>query len=242
MKRNGLTDLHQHVLYGVDDGPKTPEKMHAMIAEDVREGIGLVCATAHANALLRPGGLARYMQRLAEANAYCESEGLTLRFVQGCEIRYFDSAPDLLLSGALPTLGNSRYVLIEFGHDITAEQIGKAADSLYGAGFFPILAHVERYGCLVRRPKRAIRLKEKYGLCYQINCESITDPHGFLERHFVRRMLKAEAVDAIATDAHDPAARPVRMRKAYQAVAAAYGKPYAKRLVTFAGKIAGKEK
>ncbi|MCI5565445.1 MAG: hypothetical protein MR400_07105, partial [Clostridiales bacterium] len=140
----------------------------------------------------------------------------------------------------LPALGNSRHVLIEFDHNAALSQIGEAADSLYRAGFQPVVAHVERYRCLVRSPRRAMEAREEYGLIYQMNCETVLRPAGLWERRFVEKLLNARAVDAIATDAHDTAQRPVRMLEAYQQLARQYGARYAGRLVRFGRHLARK--
>ena len=238
MKTSGFTDIHQHVLWGLDDGPKTPEQMRALLAQNVQSGISLIFATSHAYPKTRPFELELYRERLDEANAYCESQGWNLRVLSGCEIHYCDSVPDLLTAGRLPALGSSRHVLIEFDHDAALSQIGEAADSLYRAGFQPVVAHVERYRRIVRSPRRAMEAREEYGLIYQMNCETVLRPAGLWERRFAEKLLNARAVDAIATDAHDTALRPVRMREAYQQIARQYGVRYAGRLVRFGRQLA----
>ena len=45
MREKGFTDLHHHILWGMDDGPKTPEQMHAMLEMAVRDGIERIAAT-----------------------------------------------------------------------------------------------------------------------------------------------------------------------------------------------------
>ena len=104
MKTSGFTDIHQHVLWGLDDGPKTPEQMRALLAQNVQSGISLIFATSHAYPKTRPFELELYRERLDEANAYCESQGWSLRVLSGCEIHYCDSVPDLLTAGRLPAL------------------------------------------------------------------------------------------------------------------------------------------
>ena len=232
-----MTDIHQHVLYGMDDGPETPEQMYAMLENDVREGITLVYATVHADALLRSKGIARYTERLNEANAYCESKGLPLRLVKGCEIRYFDSVPDLLSNRKLLNLDASRYVLVEFDYDVTPERIGKASDALYSAGFFPVVAHVERYANLVRDPERAMRLREQFDLKYQVNSRSVLNPHGFRKRRFLRKLLESRSIDVLATDAHDIVSRPAQLKAAYEKISADYGETYANYLTHFDNRV-----
>ena len=65
MKSEGFADLHQHVLWGLDDGPKTPEQMHALLRQNVEERIRLVFATTHAYPKLCPFNLSLYRERLA---------------------------------------------------------------------------------------------------------------------------------------------------------------------------------
>lgn len=238
MREEGFSDLHQHVLWGLDDGPQTPEQMRALLTQNVQSGISLLFATSHAYPKTRPFELALYRERLDEANAYCEGQGWSLRVLPGCEIHYCDSVPDLLTAGRLPTLGYSRHVLIEFDYNAALSQIGEAADSLYRAGFQPVLAHVERYRCLVRSPRRAMEAREEYGLIYQMNCETVLRPAGLWKRRFAEKLLNARAIDAIATDAHDTALRPVRMREAYQQLVLQYGIRYAGRLVRFGRQLA----
>lgn len=233
MSGQGFTDLHHHILWGMDDGPKTPEQMHAMLDMAVRDGIGRIAATSHAYPGVQPFDMQKYLARLDEANQYCLQQGWALRLIRGCEIHYCDSVPDLLLAGKLLTLGESRMVLIEFDMDASAENICKAADRLYRAGYQPIVAHVERCGSLVRSPREAMSIREEYGLCYQMNCATVLQPRGLRERRFVQRMLREQAIDLIATDAHDVERRPVCMRAAYGRLLEECDRSYARRLVRF---------
>lgn len=233
MSRQAFADLHQHVLWGLDDGPKTPEQMHAMLGMAVRDGIGLIAATTHAYPGLRAFDMETYLARLNEANRYCREQGWALRVMGGCEIHYSDNVADLLRAGRLPTLGESRMVLIEFDQDASAEEIEEAADRLYLAGCQPIIAHVERVGCLVRSPRKAMEIREEHGVFFQMNCATVLHPRGFRTGHFVRKMLEAQAIDLVATDAHDTAVRPVRMQDAHRLLAEKYGSDYAHHLTHF---------
>lgn len=241
MKPGGFADLHQHVLWGLDDGPRTAEQMYALLQQNAAEGICLVYATAHADPQRRPFDLDLYRARLKEARAYCEKKGLDLRILPGSEIRYRDSVPDRLAAGSLLPLGTSRRVLIEFDPDASLFEMQEAADSLYRAGYLPVLAHVERYRNLRHFPKRAMNLREKYGLLFQMNCAAITHPRGLTERRFVRLMLTAQAIDVIATDAHDAVRHPAQMREAYQTVSNLFGEEYANQLTDLGWQFARAE-
>ena len=61
-----------------------------------------------------------------------------------------------------------------------------------------------------------MEIREEYGLFFQMNCATVLHPRGIRERIFVKKMLSAQAIDLIATDAHDTQRRPVCMKAAYE--------------------------
>ena len=241
MSDSGFTDFHQHVLWGLDDGPKTAKQMYAMLERAAADGIRLIAATSHAYPETREFNAAKYRKRLAEANEYCRQRQLALKVISGCEIHYSDRVPDLLRSNRLPTIGGTRVALIEFDYDASLEEIGEAADKLYRAGCRMMVAHIERYRSAVRSPGKAMELREEYGLYYQMNCNTVLHPRGLLGKRFVRRMLEARAIDLVATDAHDTERRPVCMKAAHAELTKRCGRKYAKKLVTFGRKLAGRQ-
>lgn len=232
-----MTDLHQHVLWGIDDGPRSPEAMHAQLFQAVTNNIGLVAATSHAYPKYQPFDMEQYCSHLAEAQAYCAEQDWPIEIVSGCEIHYSGRVPDMLRQGLLPTLDGTSHVLIEFSPRVNIDDICDAADSLYRVGYQPIIAHVERYACLARSSRDAISLRSDYGLTYQMNCDTLLYPRGLRERHFVRRMLEEQAIDLIASDAHDTLRRPIRMQQAYQTLCQRCGADYAERLTGFGWEI-----
>ena len=228
-----FADLHQHVLWGMDDGPADAKAMYTMLEAAEKSGIRLIAATPHAYPQRKAFDWIRYRERLMEANAYCRSRQWDMRLIGGCEILYCDWVPDLLRAGRLPTLGGTRHVLLEFCPDTPLHEIGRAADNCYKAGCFPIIAHVERCCALRKAMLRPMRFKEDHGLIYQMNCDTLLTPRTLTERLFVRRMMEERAIDLLATDAHDTQQRPARMRQAYAKAEAEYGQAYAHALVSF---------
>jgi protein-tyrosine phosphatase len=242
LKQGLLADVHQHVLWGLDDGSQTEEEMHALLEQDAAEGVGLVFATCHGDPSGEMPDPKLYHKRLKKAKHYCKDQGLDIRVLPGCEIFYRDSAIEHLAAGNLIPLGNSRFVLVEFELETSLKNICNAADRLYRAGYAPIVAHVERYTDLMLHPKQAIKMREEYGLTYQMNCHTITHPRGLRMQYFVHRMLKEQAIDVIASDAHNVTARPVRMQEAKETLLKLTDEEYTNRLLTFGWKLAGEKK
>ena len=210
-----FVDLHQHVLWGIDDGPQTPEEMYALLQKDAEQGIGTVAATSHAMPGVRPFDLALYMQRLEEAQTYCAREKLPLRIIAGAEILYTPLTLSMLLDHKIPTIGNSEYILLEFWEKIDRDSFENAIGQLFRHGFIPIIAHIERYRLFWRDLIFLQSIKEKYSVCYQMNCDFALKrsiPASLL----THRLLHKQIVDIFATDAHNLTSRQPRMAEAFR--------------------------
>ena len=228
--KHRFVDIHHHLAYGVDDGPKSLEQMQKMLRNAAEEGIGTIIATPHATPGVYQFKLDEYRQALAEARAYCIEEGLEIEILEGCEVLYTDQTPRLLGENQLPTLNGTDFVLVEFSPDIKYSKMCEALERLLCEGFRPVIAHVERYDCLLNHPSRVEKLKEEQDILFQMNCSSVIHKKSWRVRHFVKRMLEDELIDALGTDAHNVHSRAANMKEAYKIVKKKYSGKYAKQL------------
>ena len=232
-----MTDIHQHVLWGIDDGPKDPEGMYKMLKNAHSQGITCIYATPHASPGMQPLDLELYHQRLKEAQEYCDANDLHITVLSGAEIFWTKQTVDTLRRGGVPTLGGGEYVLIELWESISWKEVRSIAEQVMQAGCMPVFAHIERYRCFRCWPGKAIALRKELGICYQVNATSVLYPHGFIRKRFLKKMLKAQAIDAVASDAHGRSGRPMRLRKAYKELVRRCGEEYAHRLLHFNGEL-----
>lgn len=232
---NGMTDLHQHLLWGLDDGPSDPETTFAMLHEAHEQQVRRIVATPHACPGLEPFPLEQYHERLSQAQQYCRDHRLDITLLPGAEIAWTYNTVSALRRQQVPTLAGTDYVLIELWHNVTWREIRSIADDLLRAGFTPVFAHVERYRCFLWQPEKAIELRDDLAVAYQLNASTLLDRRGLMTRSFVKRMLRAEALDAIASDAHNCAGRPQRMAEVRKALLECCTPEYAERLVNFQG-------
>ena len=85
-----LTDIHQHPIWGMDDGADSRETMFSMLREAHFQGIKTIVATTHAAPGFHPFNMELYTERLAEAQAFCNLEDLQIRLLPGAEIAWTD--------------------------------------------------------------------------------------------------------------------------------------------------------
>lgn len=232
-----MTDIHQHLLWGLDDGAKTPDIMHEMLHEAHSQGIGQIAATCHVCPGMMPFDAGAYRERLAEAQAYCRRENLNVSVFSGAEVAWTYQTVQALRQGNVPTLGSTDYVLLELWRDVSLQEARQAVRSLMAAGYCPVLAHVERYRCFTWFPGQAVRFREETGALFQMNAAMLLQPQGYIEKRFAKHMLDRHSLDAVATDAHGNAARPVNLRAAYEWLVQHTDESYARAMTTFSGEL-----
>lgn len=221
---HGLIDIHQHLVYGVDDGPKTWEDTEAMLRDAEKQGVGIIIATPH----VFPGRVHfnydAYLEKLNSINEYAWQRGWRIRLFPGAEIYYTSKALKKLDDCAIPTMAMSRLVLVEFEPETKADEIFRALREISNGGYKPILAHVERYIYLQEKPEM-IREMRDMGILIQMNASTVLSSKGlFGGKSLVRKLLKEDVVDFVATDAHNMSSRPVCLKAAYDFLAKNYGR------------------
>lgn len=230
-----MIDLHQHLLWGLDDGPQTPEDTCAMLKEAHAQGIRQIIATPHACPGIEPFDLEKYQLHLHQAQQYCRDMQLDITLLPGAEIAWTYHTVAALRRGQVPTLAGTDHVLIELWPTVTWREVRSIATELLRAGFTPVFAHVERYRCFTWQPEKAIDFRDELPVCYQLNASAVLDRGNTITRRFVRRLLEAQGIDAVASDAHDCRYRPQRLAEAYEALLDRCSPEYAHALVHFKG-------
>ncbi len=224
-----FTDMHHHLVYGVDDGARTLEGMQRLIRDAQANQITRLITTPHVTPGQVPFDFDAYQAHLEEARAYCAQEGFALELYTGAELLYTPDTPRLLREGRAPTLANSRFALIEFSPDDPYAHLLEAAQRVAGAGFVPVFAHVERYACL-HKISQLQSLRQQYNVRIQVNARTVLHKHGFFRQRWIDRLFREGAVDYIASDAHDLPERHCRMLQCYEKLADCLGEDTARRL------------
>jgi len=226
---HGLVDIHQHVIYGVDDGPTKWEETEAMLEKAISQGIGRIVATSHVS----PGRVhfdySEYLDKLNKINYLIWKKKWKLRLLPGCEIYYSPHVLDRLHRRKIPTLAMSDYILVEFSPFEEYNTIFNALRNLANAGYHPILAHVERYQCMTDKMQSVLNLKE-FDTLIQMNAQTVLHSQSFGAKRFARRLLEENVVDFVASDAHNTSSRPICLGDAYEYLKKNYGEELADRL------------
>lgn len=189
----------------------------------------IICTTHIAPGIRKAFDPDAYEANLGALREYLAEHKVPLQLRSGSEIMYCRASMALLEAGRIPTLAETGNVLIEFDPRVSYIEMQRAAVALINAGFDPIYAHVERYGCL-REGDRAEKLRDEYGVRFQLNAGTVIKNAKLLGDPWVKRMLKHRRIDIVASDAHNAAERPCRIAEAFAILEKKYGADYARDL------------
>jgi protein-tyrosine phosphatase len=212
-----FTDIHCHIVPGIDDGATDLAESIAMARMAAADGTKSVVATPHqlgnnshvtANAI-REG--------VAALQAAVDHEGIGVSVVPGADVRIEPELPKLLKQGKVVTLADrGKHVLLELPHDtyIPLEPILAALDK---QGLVGILSHPERNRGIIKHPEVMEDVVAAGGLL-QITAGSLTGGFGPSPQRIAEYCVENRLIHFIASDAHDTKKRPFGMQAAYDAI------------------------
>ena len=191
-----MKDLHNHILYGIDDGSKDLISSIKLLKEMSNEGVEEIILTPH------------YIIG-SEYNADNNKKKRLLRDLKprikkmklyiGNEVFLDHGILDYIKSGEISTLNNSRYLLIEFPMNEKMNTADVHLENLIRAGIVPVIAHPERY--------HYYKLKdfEKFiemGCLLQGNITSLINKYGKKSKNNLELLLKKDMIHLLGTDTH----------------------------------------
>ncbi len=223
-------DMHCHILPGVDDGSKDLNTSIAMLDYAYDEGIRAIILTPHYHGGFVETERAVIDETFEELKAHNNERHPDLKLFIGNEIYYYPSVPEWIDEGRVHTLADSNYVLLEFSPQVRKRELAEAVQNLCNSGFYPVLAHVERYDCLVKEPSFVGELIDG-GAYIQVNSATVTGEGGMRIKHFFKRLLREEWIHFIGTDAHSMGSRKPYMEECAQYLIKKCGDEYAAELL-----------
>jgi protein-tyrosine phosphatase len=208
---SGYVDIHNHILPGLDDGPRTMNEAVMLARAMVAAGYDTVIATPHTFEG-RPAP-AQINERLQELQEELKHQKVPLTILPGSEPHIEPGIPALLEKSELQTLNNSRYFFIElpFSQSLPpyTEQL---LFELTAKGYQPIIPHPERAEALQKDPD-LIRRLHRSGALFQLTWGALNGWLGPEAEKTARYLITANLAHFFATDAHNAASRLLTVEK-----------------------------
>lgn len=229
-----MIDIHSHIIFDVDDGPKTLEDSRRLLEESYRQGVRTIISTSHRRKGMFETPEEKIAANFKQVQELAKQVADDLTVLYGAEIYYTSDILKKLEEGTFPSLGGTKYVLIEFSMNTPYKDIHSALGNVIRLGMTPVVAHIERYHCLENDENRVSELINM-GCYMQVNSSNVLKPRLFGDRYkFMKKrvqfFLERDLVHFVASDMHNLDDRPPYIQKAYQIVAKKYGAERAEEL------------
>ena len=222
-----MIDIHSHIIFDVDDGPKTLEDSRRLLEESYRQGVRTIISTSHRRKGMFETPEEKIAANFKQVQELAKQVADDLTVLYGAEIYYTSDILQKLEEGTFPSLGDTKYVLIEFSMNTPYKDIHSALGNVIRLGMTPVVAHIERYHCLENDEKKVQELINM-GCYTQINSSSVLKPkllgdsHKFMKKR-TQFFLEKDLVHFVASDMHNLSQRPPFMKEAFDIVAKKYG-------------------
>lgn len=195
------TDLHCHLVPGIDDGQTDPDEAASLVKIEKEWGIERIFCTPHITQDVfenTPEIISAAFARLKEAVG---RHGIDMPLDYSAEHRLDGFFLSQLEKGAIRSFPNN-YLLVENPFVQEAMNFDQNLFDISIKGYTPILAHPERYGYYFDKPQRYKQIHQN-GALFQVNLLSLTGYYGKEVKKMAEWLIAEDLVDFIGTDMHN---------------------------------------
>src|SRR6476659_7147595 len=195
------SDVHSHLLPGIDDGSPDLETSVHLIKGMKRLGYKKLITTPHIMWDVYKNTTDIILNKLQELKGRLADEQVDIE-VQGAAEYFVDEHLVDLVEQKQPLLSfGNNFVLVEFSMVSQPFEWKKTLFEMQIYGYQPVIAHQERYSYLERNKEFYDELKSA-GYLFQLNILSLSGLYGKSVAELASYLTKKDYYDIIGTDLH----------------------------------------
>ena len=224
------TDIHSHLIPGIDDGSPDMETSLSLLKELESLGYKKIITTPHVKTEFFQNDVNLLDEQCERLKRAAKFEGIKLEIEVGAEHLLDEGISERLKNGLFKTFAQN-HLLVEIPFIAPPFGLDNYLFELQLAGYKLILAHPERYLYWFNDFKQFARLKDS-GILFQLNIMSLSQYFGKEVCLLAKKLIDNNMIELLGTDTH--AIRHI------EATRKACSNPILKKLIE-SGKIINKE-
>lgn len=194
------TDMHSHILPGIDDGAPNMEVSLALAKKFVELGFKKLIATPHVMADYYRNTSDVIQQTLDTLKEAIQANQIPLEISASAEYYLDETFINKLNKKQVISFGNN-YLLFELSYMNMPSNLLEVIYEIQARGFYPVLAHPERYSYYYDKLENYLQLKER-GCLLQLNTISLTGYYGNKVKKTAEELVNNHAIDFLGSDIH----------------------------------------
>lgn len=214
-----MIDIHTHILPQIDDGSSSVAESEKLLAMLENQCVQTVVLTPHYYGQNK--NITKFLANREAAFARLNSAYRGgVRLLKGCECNISTCANNDFADLEALAIEGTRYILTEMSFENEwNNELWSRLNNLLDTGLVPIIAHVEIYPAVSRKPQLAYRLIES-GCLLQINCDSVLDKAKY---PLIKALIEHGQVYCLGSDTHNIDRRPPHYAEAAEKLKADFG-------------------
>lgn len=194
------TDIHCHIIPGIDDGAPDVETAANLVERMQRWGLKRIIASPHVTQNTFENDMSTITPAYNDLLQELKNRNNDIPLSHHAEYRIDELFQQRVAANELMLLPGDR-ILIENSFFQEPLDLDNLVFDLQVKGLQPILAHPERYSYYYKRRNRYKQLHDA-GVNFQINILSLAGAYGSEEREIALYLLEKGLVDYAGTDLH----------------------------------------
>lgn len=203
-----MVDMHCHLLFGVDDGPKMIEESICILKKAKQEGVTDMIVTPHAFSPRYHVSKSEIERQIRILKDVVNLFDFQINLHMGQEVRLHDCLIENISNGTAMTLAGSRYLLLELPFEAVPTDTVTTIHSLLAKGVIPIIAHPERNRAIADKPE-ILELLIRQGALAQVTAGSLSGYFGRQTQKVALQLIQANLIHSYGSDVHGISKRPL---------------------------------
>lgn len=196
------TDMHSHLLPGIDDGSPDMKTSLELIKGMMELGYTKLITTPHIMWDMYKNTSEVILKKLELLKTAVKKEGMNVEIGAAAEYFLDDYVAGIVKNNEPLLTVSGNMVLVEFSMAQPSMSLKDILFDMQMQGYQPIIAHPERYIYLERSKEFYDELKD-IGCLFQCNLLSLTGHYGKTQQELAQCLIKKGYYDLLGTDLHN---------------------------------------
>ena len=194
-----LTDIHSHLIPGIDDGARDMDESLMLLRKMKSLGYQKVITTPHIMFDGYKNTPKNILEGLEALRLAAREEHIDIEIDAAAEYYLDDGFYDKLSAEEILSVGD--YLLVETSYVSKPLQFDEMIFEIQAAGFKPLLAHPERYR-YIKDPEKEYKAMREKGIYFQVNINSFSGHYGREAKSKADFLNEARMIDFLGSDIH----------------------------------------